>query len=497
VTDLLDLVGSTSSINTISASPAPALAITADTSPLIGNQGSATVTLTQPAASSETVELSSSDPAVTLPSSLTFSQGQSQQSFTFTIGSGFDSSHLLAVSGNLAGQTAMAYFAKPNPNLQPGVIALIGVSTTGTQSASVAPGDSIALFLTLESVAGYSGVFSQFACSGLPPGATCDFSESSIVILPGGFAQVAFNLTASSSTLAGSYVLTIGASNGETSPYVPLALQVDGFALSANPSTIRIHGPNLPITIITATFSSSTAPTISVTCNGLPAGATCTGPGALSPQSPSGTALLTAQIGMAAQDYPFQVVATYGSESASVNATLRVSSFSASLQTNSATISSGQSATFNVEFTSVNHFSNSQISLLCQSASNVICTTASPYASLSDGGTATLALIVTPPASATVMAPSLGRPWRVVLACFVLLVLSPKRSLKWWRKTLHAVVLLVLVSAISECGGGGSSTGGGGGGGSSTYSINVVAQATTGSGVLQVPVGTITLTLNQ
>lgn len=169
------------------------------------------------------------------------------------------------------------------------------------------------------------------------------------------------------------------------------------------------------------------------------------------------------------------------------------------LQTNSATISSGQSVTFNVEFSSVNHFSNSRISLVCQSASNVICTTEGPYASLSDGGTTTLALTLTPPASAAAITPPLANPWRAILVCFGLLLVVPKRTSTWRHRFLNAFLLLGLVCTISACGGGGSSTGGGGGGGggSSTYSINVVAQATTGSGALQVPAGSITLTVNQ
>ena len=499
LTDLLDLVPSTSSVNTISPSPAPALALTADSSPLTGNQGSGTVTLALPPTSSETVELSSSDPAVTLPISVTFSEGQSRQPFNFAVGQGFDSSHLLAVTGSLQGQTATAYFAKANSNLKPGVSAFIGVTVFPTTSVIAFPGGSIPLFLTLQSVEGYSGTFGQFTCSGLPAGAVCDFSQADVVLLPGGYAQVTFSLTTGSSSPVGSFPLSIIASNGEISASAPLTLDVGGFTLSANPTLVQTNGPNAPNMTITTTFGSFFDQPILITCNGLPAGATCTGPGLLSPSMPTGTAMLSALPGVPAQDYPFQVVATYDNASTSVNATLRVSTFSAVLQTNSATISSGQSATFNVEFTSLNHFSNSQISLSCQSASNVTCSTASQIASLSAGGTATLALKVTPPASTTAMASHRGRRWMVALVCFVLLLFSPKRSLKWRSSLLAAVILLVLVSAISACGGSGSGTAGGSGGGASsqTYSIEVTAQARTGSGMLQVPVGTITLTVTQ
>ncbi len=498
LTDMLDLVGSTSSINTISASPGPALDITPDSSPLTGNQGSATVTLALPTTSNETVELSSSDPAVTLPGSITFSPGESEQSFSFTVGPGFNSSRLLAITGNLAGQSAVAYFAKANQNLNPAVTAYVGGTVFPTTSVITFPGGSIPLFLTLQSVDGYSGTFGQFACTGLPAGAACDFSQSIVVLMPGGYAQVTFNLTTGSSSPVGSYALSILASNGVVSASAPLTLDVGGFALSANPTLVQINGPNAPNTTLMAAFSSFFNQSIFITCNGLPAGASCSG-GTLTPQSPSQTVTLGAQASVPAQDYPFQIAATYDNASTSVNATLRVSTFSAVLQTNSATIASGKSATFNVEFASLNHFSNSQISLSCRSLSNVVCSTASLDASLTYGGTATLALIVSPPSSTIATSSHMGAPWKVVAACFVLLIFSPTRSSTWRRRFLHVVALLILVSTISACGGGGNGTGGGVGGGGSpqTYSMAVTAQATTGSGTLQVPVGTITLTVTQ
>ena len=502
VTDLLDLVGATSSINTISASPAPALTITADSSPLTGAQGSATVTLALPASATESVQLNSSDPAVTLPGSLTFVSGQSQQSFTFTLSSGFDSTHLLAVSATLAGQTAIAYFAEPNPNLKPGVIATIGELTTSTTAVGTTVGGSISLLFTLQSIEGYSGVFSQFACAGLPAGAQCDFTEPSMTLLPGGFAQVAFAISIGLTTPSGMYNLTISASNNEISPAASLSLGVGGFSLSVNPAMIQENESSQPSTTVTAAYTNGFTGSIQLSCSGsLPPGVSCSIPGILYPSNPSTTVTVNAGGGgIPAQDYPFQIVGTSGNVTTSVNATVRVSSFSAALQKTSATVASGQSASFNVLLTSLNHFSNANISLVCPSTPGVTCTTSPQYASLSDGGTTTVVLSVTPQllASATPLEPLWKLPWKATLACVALLVLPVRRP---WRRSRQMLGLLLLcfLFGIAACNGGGSSGGGGGGGGSTqtTVYVGVAALASTATGTLQVGAGSIALTVTQ
>ena len=122
-TDLVELTGMTSSFTTIPASPAPALDITLNSSPLLGNTGSATVSLDLPATSSQTVTLSASDPAIELPASVQFSAGQQTQSFSFTLGSRFDATHVFALYATLNSQTAVVYGTKPNPNLTVGALA--------------------------------------------------------------------------------------------------------------------------------------------------------------------------------------------------------------------------------------------------------------------------------------------------------------------------------------------------------------------------------------
>jgi hypothetical protein len=502
-TDLLDLVGATSSINTISAAPSPALTISADGTPLIGSNGSATLTLALPATSSQTVQLTASDPAVMLPASVSFSAGEQQHSFSFTVGTAFDFSHLLAIDANLGGKSATAYIAaKPNPNLAPGVTALIGGSTSGTASLSTSQGESIPLLFTLESVHGYSGIFSNFVCSGLPAASSCDFAAQSLVLLPGGYAQVAFLLNTGTSTPSGTFQISVTGSNGEMSPSAQLPLGIGGFALSLNPSLIQVNAPSSPITTVSASFTNGYSQSIQLACGGLPAGVTCTIPSVLFPGNPSIPISVNGAQTLAAQDYPFSITGTAGNLTTSVSATLRVSNFTADLQTSSTSLTPGKSATFNIQLGSNNHFSNGNISISCQAPSTVTCTTKSEYASLSDDGTTTVPLTVTYQASNNAAQPARSsRIWLPAFLIPVMLMPSTRRRRARWASMLLLIGIAVPGTSFTGCGGGHSASGSGGtqSAGSApsalTINVSVTAQASTGSGNLQENAGTIVLTL--
>jgi hypothetical protein len=505
VTDLLDLVGTTASVNTLSAVRGPALAITTVSSPLTGTQGGGKVTLALPAPSGETVQLTSSDPAVVIsPASLTFSSGQTQQSFSFTLGSGFNATHLLAITATLNGESVVAYFAKANPNLHPGVTAWIGggLQLQQIKSTSTYSGGTAFLILTMQSVAGYSGILGNFSCSGLPAGAQCTFAQPNVTLFPGGYGQVGFEITTDATTPTGTFNLTIGGSNAEISVPTPLTFDVGGLTISANPAIVQANGINPPALKVTADYTNGFDQAASLSCTGLPTGASCSDGGQLSAEAPSFTITLSAASSVAAQDYPFQIVATAGNLKAQTNATLRVSTFTASLQTTSVTVASGHSTVVNVQLTSVNHFNNSNITVSCQTTANVTCSTTNSFATLTDGGTATVAPSVSVGAiQAKAVAPNRkGVPWEVVLAGALAVFLRTRR--KGLESLLGVFTFLMLLTVLTSCGGGGGATSGtgggnGGGGGSQSISVGVIGQATTATGTLQVSAGTLTITATQ
>jgi len=504
VTDLLDLVGFTSAISTISAAPAPPLLITPD-APLLGNAGSATVTLAFPAESPTTVQLSSSDPAVELPASLTFGLGESQASLQFTLGTGYDSTHVLALQAGLAGHIATAYVSKVNPNFTPSVTAFIYTNSHQITQTGVSPGEGAHLILILQSVNGYSGVFEGFSCNGLPAGASCDFAQSSVVLSPGSAVQVVFDLSTSASTPEGTYPLQIQFSDGVLLSAAQFTLGVGGFGLNLDPSTVIVNGINPPASTLTTTYVDGFGETLQITCSGLPTGASCLA-GVLYPANTSTTVdmALTSPSALAAKDYPFQIVAAANMLTQSVNAILRVTNFSATLDKTSGTVSSGHPASFNITLTSLNHFSNGNISIICQGPANLSCSTPSTYSPLAEDGTSTVQLTLSYNGSivATERRHSLPFNWNNIATCLTLLTIPLwARRRRWWR-AFGVFVATGLLISMAACGGGGAggSNGGSGaggppGGGNSTASVTVVAQANTSSGNIQQSAGTITVTI--
>jgi hypothetical protein len=479
VTDLLDMVGATSSINTISAVPAPALAITFDASPLSTNTGSVTVTLASPSASSQTIQ---------------------QQSFSFTVGAGVDASHLLAFTASVGTQSATAYVAtKVNPNLSPGVVALMGSTTSGTPSVATSPGVSLPLILTLQSLRGYSGIFGNFTCAGLPSGASCDFAASSLTLPAGRDAQVAFTLNTSATTPAGTYDVMVGATNGELNPAVSISLGIGGFSISLNPALIQVNGDPAAQTTVAANFTNGYNQSITLACNGLPSPATCVVPSVLYPGAASTPVSVANAQQLAAQDYPFSVIGTVGALSSTTPATLRVSNFTAVLQSTTASLSEGQSAGFNILLTSNNHFSNGNLSVLCQAPSAVTCATKAQYGSLADNGTATITFTATYQASLNA-ARSRRKPgpWLPAFLLPFVLLAARRRGRSRWSSLSILIAGTLLASSFTACGGGGK-------GGSTapigtspaaqTISVPVTVQADTGSGILQEGAGTVVLTV--
>jgi hypothetical protein len=481
MTDLVELTGLTSSFTTIPASPAPALDISLDSSPLLGNTGMATITLDLPATSGEDVSLSASDPAIQLPASAHFNAGQQSQDVSFTLGSGFDATHIFALYAQLGSQTAVAYSTKPNPNLTIGVSAVVGGSfTTSPNEITVEPGESFSLTYNLTSQGGYSGTFSSFQCKGLPPGATCSFANDSMIVLPGGNAQLVFQVQTSTSTPFGKRTIQIESTDGFFVTSGTFELGIGDFALSVSPATV-ITGPSgTGDPTVTATTTYGLKEDINLACTGLPANATC------SQDVPFGgnggaTGLSVHSTQLAANDYPFQITGTADIVSHTISAVLRVGDFTATLDKTTATLSGGQSATFNVTLTSINHYATN-ITLYCQPLqSTVTCSVAPTVTTLNDDGTATVQLTLTASGSAS-------RPMRRATkgslgGSYILVCLFPISLLVIRRNTnlLLVVVATTILAGMVSCGGGASGTGGGSPPPPppQTVTVNVIAQADT------------------
>jgi len=496
--DLVEVVGYTSSFHTIPGAAAPSLDIVIDSDPILGNSGTATVTLDLPASSTQTVTLTASDPAIQIPASVTFAAGQQTQSFNFTLGAGYDPSHIAALYATLGSQTAVAYGYKPNPNLTVGVMSTLlnGVYLLNQDFYAVGPGESFSLTLDLTSEGGYSGTFSSFQCIGLPANSSCSFASNSSDLLPGQTTGVNFTVNTSTSTPFGTYPVQIASTDGFFQASVTLTLGIGDFALNLNPAIVTMGPTGQVFPTVSSTATNGLNENITLTCSGLPNGASCGTSGLLSTNGGS-TALTINGSQLKPQDYPFQITGQDNATSHTVNGTLRVGDFSSTLNQTAATLAPGQSATFNLTIDSINHYSNS-ITIGCQPTTTTVTCSASPNSiTLADGGSTVITLIVSRPGSNATQLSSLRRTG------FFLWLLPVSFAIVLRRRSnvFSSVLCLLILAGLVACGGGSGGTGNGGGNGGNpqpnTASIPVVVQAASSNSDFnnQKIVGPIVITL--
>jgi hypothetical protein len=482
-TDLVELIGYTSSFHTIAASPAASLDIALDSNPVIGNNGSAAVSLDLPAPNAEDVTLSASDPAIQMPPTLHFNAGQQVQHFAFTLGTGFDTSHVFALYAKLVTETAVAYGSKPNPNVTVGVAAeLLNGAFASVTEMDIRPGEHFPLILQLLSESGYTGTFSHFQCIGLPAGASCQFDANSAQVLPGDRAQVGFQVSTSSSTPYGTYAVQVSSTDGFVLAQTIMKLGIGDFSLSVSPSTVPV-GPNGSVfPVVTSTSTNGLNEEITLACNGLPSGATC------QQQDPFGanggsSPLIISYGGLSPRDYPFQIIGSISNDNHQTDAVLSVGDFSASIDKTSATLSAGGSDTFHVLLTSINHYATN-ITVSCQLPNSLSCTVSPTKVALADDGKATVTLTVKASSMAATIRPDRLVSWSRGSYAFVSFLPLSLILIRRRRRMLFAFIIVALMMpALVSCGGGssGGSTGNHGSGGPTPVQVNmtVAAQADT------------------
>jgi hypothetical protein len=107
--DLIEVDGWPSSYHIIPATPGPTVQLQLASQPIVGPNGTLIVNLALPATSGTIVQLSASDPNISLPASVTVPSGNLSVNVPFTIGPSFNSSRVFALNATLSGQTATVY----------------------------------------------------------------------------------------------------------------------------------------------------------------------------------------------------------------------------------------------------------------------------------------------------------------------------------------------------------------------------------------------------
>jgi uncharacterized membrane protein len=195
--------------------------------------------------------------------------------------------------------------------------------TVAPSSQSVQPGSTVSYTATVTPQNGYT-VATSFAVTGLPSGATAQFTPQSI----SGSGSAQITISTSSTTPTGSYPLSVIASGSTLSHSASAMLVVSAaadFALAATPSSQSIPPGGSTTYTINIAGQNGYSSVANLSASGLPSGATAT----FNPASITGTGssqLTVTTVGSTpAGTYPFTITGTSGSEVHTASATLVVS----------------------------------------------------------------------------------------------------------------------------------------------------------------------------
>jgi hypothetical protein len=494
-TDMVENDGFTSSFQVIPAgngSPVQ-LALLAD--PVIGTKGTVQVSLAQISNSSTQVALAASDPAISIPASITIPPGSLTQNVAFTIGNTFKSSHVFWIQGSLNGSTATTYGTQATQG-QYGT----ALSTYWSTEATFPGLPTSDYQLVVSSLAGYSTTVT-FSCKGLPAGASCQSGSVALNVPPGGSNSTSMLVQTSANTPFGVYPITIQASDGAVTSQAKVILDVGDFNVNLTPASKTVLANS------TATYTANISTTnnyggnFAGTCTGIPAPAVC---------SVNGRNVSIQTNTLAAGNYSFTVSLSNGVASRSASAQLSIGDFSATLSDNSLSVGVGQSANLTITVTGQNGFADA-VSLSCNGAPvGTSCILNPPTVMPSAGGsqsTLTVQVITKPLQSHSRQSaqPRIGALYLSFVGLFgVILLFSTSSSSR--DRILMSLTLLVVVGIATSCGagggsgtgggeggGGGGSTGGGGGGGGGSSSFSLTVQSS--ADAITKNVGTIQVTV--
>lgn len=214
---------------------------------------------------------------------------------------------------NSSGVPSLANFVQITPRPPD-----FSVSATPS-SQTVAPGTGTTYTVNVSPLNGFNGTVS-FAVSGLPVGATPNFSPISVV----GSGSSTLSVTTASGTATGSYPLTITATSGSLTHSVQVTLVVADFSISVTPSSQAVSRGSKTSYSVTITPLGPFAGTVNFGVTGLPPRTSS----AFSPTSiaSSGTSTLTVspKRNTPTGSYTLTVTGTSGSLQHSATTTLVV-----------------------------------------------------------------------------------------------------------------------------------------------------------------------------
>jgi hypothetical protein len=271
-TGLIEMDVENSSFNFVSGTTAQVFQFENVTEPIIGNIGSAQVSLNVPASSDTIINLHASDPGLQIPGTVTVPAGSLSQQFTYTVTEQADVHHVFKISATLGTEEEDAYnFVLTDQRVITGCsfsLNMCGWSVyQGATSPDCGPG--------YQTQPNYATTL-EFSCSGLPPGIICDFEPSSATLGPGQGGISSMFVKVAMCVVPGTYPFQAIASDPESAVSYPASITVlrsdpqgcttTAVTSSPNPSRFGV------VVNITATVGPSGPPaptgTVSFTSNG-------------------------------------------------------------------------------------------------------------------------------------------------------------------------------------------------------------------------------------
>jgi hypothetical protein len=506
----LELNGYRSTYDVLPAITAPAFQLGLVGDPVPGSTGSGIIVLDVPSSSSSSISLTASDPAIKVPATVTIPAGQVSQAFSFTIGSTFNLNHVFSITGQM-GTTSQIAYGTAVPSTAAGFQAVAGGGLASSfPNINLAAGQTVSnLGIGATSTGGYSTTISA-QCLGLPSQIQCQFSPATMVLRAGAFASGNWVLSVAAGTAEGSYSGKVQFTDGVITQDTAFTVNVGDFSMTMSPPQVQLLPSDQGSYTMTLSSIQKFDQIVSISCGGLPPGATCSTIPFETPQASGTPVSVGVQTqSVAAGNYTITVTGTSAPVTHTATAQLQVSDFTASVSPLSATIPAGGSANFTVTVSPVNGF-NGNVNFTCTVSSGVISASFNPTsATVPANGAASSVLTLTASAQARFATPR-GWPESLRLAVLAMGLVLPVGVLLFTvtgsRRRVAAFSLLVVLIWMPSCGGGSSSSSGGGGsggggggsggGGSGTpYTITVFVSSGT-SNLTTKTAGIITLTVD-
>ena len=258
-------------------------------------------------------------------------------------------------------------------------------------SQTVETGASTSYTATIAPLNGYTGTVS-FNVTGLPAGATATFTPVSVTTSGSSTLDIT---TTAGTTPAGSYALTVSATDGVLTHSAKVTLVVSDFTIAAAPPSQSVNQGSTANYVVTLTGLSGFANPVSFSISGLPAGATAI----FAPASVAGSGTSSLAISTTAStpigSYPLTISGTDGvlTRTAPITLVVTVPDFSLSATPASQTIVNGGSASYTATVAALNGYTGT-VSFSVSGLPAGATATFSP-ASVTNSGSSTLAITTT------------------------------------------------------------------------------------------------------